>query len=158
MLTSAARRATTFSRRISSKMVPSLARHKHTLAAATLASNTSSDSQRYGAFLAASGAAVLALATAAAVKTTECEDHLTPADVGKEDFEEVQASHDISKMPEYSSDDVAQNDGEDGKPIWMSYGGVVYDVTNFIPNHPGGSEKIMTAAGSVCYLNQLCFL
>lgn len=30
----------------------------------------------------------------------------------------------------------------------MSYGGVVYDVTQFIPNHPGGTEKILTAAGS----------
>ena len=50
-----------------------------------------------------------------------------------------------------NSDDVAQNDGSDGKPIWMSYGGVVYDVTNFIHNHPGGSERILLAAGSVCF-------
>ena len=38
----------------------------------------------------------------------------------------------------------------------MSYGGIVYDVTDFIHNHPGGSERIMLAAGSVSFffLNQ----
>ena len=34
-----------------------------------------------------------------------------------------------------------------------SYGGVVYDVTNFVANHPGGSEKILLAAGSVRFLS-----
>ncbi len=47
------------------------------------------------------------------------------------------------------SKDVAENNGKDGKPIWMSYGGMVYDVTDFIHNHPGGSERILLAAGSV---------
>lgn len=47
------------------------------------------------------------------------------------------------------SEQVAENNGKDGKPIWMSYGGVVYDVTDFIHNHPGGSERILLAAGSV---------
>ncbi|EEC50222.1 predicted protein [Phaeodactylum tricornutum CCAP 1055/1] len=74
--------------------------------------------------------------------------HLTPSEVGKEDFEEFQASHDINSMPVYSLEEIAEKNGENGNPIWMSYGGVVYDVTDFIPNHPGGSEKILTAAGS----------
>lgn len=51
----------------------------------------------------------------------------------------------------YISDQVAENNGENGKPIWMSYGGIVYDVTDFIHNHPGGSERIMLAAGSVSF-------
>jgi len=34
----------------------------------------------------------------------------------------------------------------------MSYGGIVYDVSDFIHNHPGGSERIMLAAGSVSYI------
>ena len=34
----------------------------------------------------------------------------------------------------------------------FSYGGVVYDVTNFVANHPGGSERILLAAGSVSFL------
>jgi hypothetical protein len=29
----------------------------------------------------------------------------------------------------------------------MTYGGYVYDVTDFIPNHPGGDEKIRLASG-----------
>ena len=49
----------------------------------------------------------------------------------------------------FTSAQVAENNGENGKPIWMSYGGNVYDVTDFVPNHPGGSEKIMLAAGGV---------
>ena len=77
------------------------------------------------------------------------EEHWTPANVAKENLDDVIQSHDISKFPVYTSDQVAENDGEDGKPVWMSYGGVVYDVTAFINNHPGGSEKIMMAAGSV---------
>ncbi len=47
------------------------------------------------------------------------------------------------------SEQVAENNGKDGKPIWMSYGGMVYDVTDFIHNHPGGSERILLAVGSV---------
>mmetsp|Transcript_19051 Transcript_19051/g.35436 ORF Transcript_19051/g.35436 Transcript_19051/m.35436 type:complete len:339 (+) Transcript_19051:376-1392(+) len=55
----------------------------------------------------------------------------------------------LEMLPVYRSSDVAKNDGRDGRPIWMSYGGVVYDVTHFVPNHPGGTEKILTAAGAV---------
>jgi hypothetical protein len=71
-----------------------------------------------------------------------------PADVDKEDFEKYQESVDIDAMPEYTSDQVAKHDGQNGASMWMSYGGVVYDVTDFIYNHPGGSEKISTAAGT----------
>lgn len=53
------------------------------------------------------------------------------------------------KLPVFTSKQVAENNGKNGKPIWMSYGGNVYDVTDFVNNHPGGSEKILLAAGSV---------
>eukprot|EP00526_Cylindrotheca_closterium_P005105 CAMPEP_0113611466 /NCGR_PEP_ID=MMETSP0017_2-20120614/5572_1 /TAXON_ID=2856 /ORGANISM="Cylindrotheca closterium" /LENGTH=621 /DNA_ID=CAMNT_0000520417 /DNA_START=26 /DNA_END=1888 /DNA_ORIENTATION=- /assembly_acc=CAM_ASM_000147 len=74
----------------------------------------------------------------------------TPAIVAREDLTELVDEHDdeMEGYPVYTSKQVAENDGTDGKPIWMSYGGVVYDVTNFISNHPGGTEKIMMAAGS----------
>jgi cytochrome b involved in lipid metabolism len=52
-------------------------------------------------------------------------------------------------LPVFTSKQVALNNGENGKPVWMSHGGNVYDVTQFIQNHPGGSEKILQAAGSV---------
>ena len=73
---------------------------------------------------------------------------LTPSSVAKVDLEAVVASHSMDDLPTYTADDVSKNDGTDGKPIWMSYGGIVYDVTNFINNHPGGSDKIMQAAGT----------
>jgi sulfite oxidase len=64
--------------------------------------------------------------------------------------EEEAAAGEDSLLPVYTSEDVARhNSAEDGsKRIWMSYGGYVYDVTDFIPNHPGGTEKILLAAGS----------
>lgn len=52
-------------------------------------------------------------------------------------------------LPVITSAQVAKNNGKNGSPMWMSYGGMVYDVTNFVHNHPGGSEKIMSAAGGV---------
>lgn len=64
---------------------------------------------------------------------------------GEEPFED--SVGDLHDLPVFSSEQVAENNGEDGKPIWMSYGGVVYDVTEFIHNHPGGSERILLAAG-----------
>lgn len=47
----------------------------------------------------------------------------------------------------FRATEVAKNNGADGSPVWVTYGGIVYDITNFIANHPGGSEKIMEAAG-----------
>ena len=49
--------------------------------------------------------------------------------------------------PEFTSKQVASNNGKDGKPIWMTYAGNVYDVSKFVQNHPGGSERILLAAG-----------
>lgn len=55
----------------------------------------------------------------------------------------------VARLPVYTADEVAARNGETpDTPIWMSYGGIVYDVTDFIPNHPGGSEKILMAAGT----------
>lgn len=92
-------------------------------------------------------------------KTSAEQHHWTPAEVAREDFDSVIESHESEGLPVYTSDQVAENDGEEGRPIWMSYGGYVYDVTTFIQNHPGGSEKIMMAAGSVssCWRLQIHF-
>jgi hypothetical protein len=52
------------------------------------------------------------------------------------------------QLPIYTMAQVSQNNGEGpGKRVWMTYGGCVYDVTEFIDNHPGGSQKILLAAG-----------
>lgn len=34
------------------------------------------------------------------------------------------------------------------KRVWVTYQDGVYDITDFIPNHPGGADKIILAAGS----------
>ena len=73
---------------------------------------------------------------------------VTPSSVAKEDFESVQQSHNMDELPIYTADELAQRNGENDTPVWMSYGGIIYDVTQFINNHPGGSEKIIQAAGS----------
>lgn len=55
-------------------------------------------------------------------------------------------------LPTYTMSQVSNYNGQlsptnPNKRIWMSYGGMVYDVTEFIANHPGGSEKILMGAG-----------
>ena len=37
--------------------------------------------------------------------------------------------------------------GGGGKPVWVTFRGGVYDVSDFVSSHPGGQEKIMLAAG-----------
>lgn len=68
---------------------------------------------------------------------------------------------DLKALPEYTLADVSQRNGEDGGPIWMSYGGYVYSVKDFIPLHPGGTERISRAAGTAIepfwYLHQQHF-
>ena len=68
---------------------------------------------------------------------------------------------DVSQLPEFSSQDVSKRNGQDGSPTWMSYGGFVMDVTEFIPLHPGGTERISRAAGAAIepfwYLHQQHF-
>ena len=73
--------------------------------------------------------------------------HPMPAKAGTDNICDEAPS--LEELPVYRSSQVAKNDGSDGRPIWMSYGGVVYDVTGFIANHPGGSEKILLASGGV---------
>lgn len=118
-------------------------------------------SSRKAAAAAAALTALVAAASAVSASATDCEaaettkgavpvassfaqHHFTPVQVAQETFPAAEETED---HPIYTSDQVAENDGRDGKRIWMSYGGVVYDVTEFIANHPGGSEKIMEAAG-----------
>ena len=73
----------------------------------------------------------LGLTCTSNAETTNCESSKsmdkgpTPASVAKEDFQSVQAANDIDSMPIYSMDEVAVNDGTDGKPIWMTYGGAI---------------------------------
>lgn len=46
----------------------------------------------------------------------------------------------------FSRKDVAQHDNLN-KGVWITYKGNVYDITDFIKHHPGGSHTIMMGAG-----------
>ena len=41
-----------------------------------------------------------------------------------------------------------RDDGDGDGRMWMTYAGNAYDVTDFMPNHPGGAEHITQASGS----------
>jgi sulfite oxidase len=91
----------------------------------------------------------LALSTAAAVACDAPHPHVTAAQVAAEAFPTPEDHEsEMQKHPIYTSDQVAENDGTNGKPVWMSYGGVVYDVTDFVANHPGGSDKVRSYSSS----------
>lgn len=49
-------------------------------------------------------------------------------------------------MPLYSRGEVARHVNKE-TGIWVTYKDGVYDITNFVQNHPGGKDKIMLAAG-----------
>lgn len=49
--------------------------------------------------------------------------------------------------PVFTNAQVAAHDGVKSLRTWVSYGGGVYDITEFIENHPGGASKIKLAAG-----------
>ena len=51
-----------------------------------------------------------------------------------------------NKKNKYSLDEVAKHNTQ--TDIWVTYYDKVYDVTNFINHHPGGSDYLMMAAGS----------
>ena len=49
-------------------------------------------------------------------------------------------------LPIYSKAEVAKHTTPE-TGVWVVFQGGVYDITTFVQNHPGGTEKIMTAAG-----------
>ena len=48
-------------------------------------------------------------------------------------------------LPEYSIEDVGKHDCVENR-VWVIFKSGVYDITDFIPMHPG-AEKLMIAAG-----------
>lgn len=45
----------------------------------------------------------------------------------------------------FSKEEIEKHNNEDD--IWVSYQGKVYNITEFVSNHPGGKEKLLQAAG-----------
>lgn len=59
-----------------------------------------------------------------------------------------EAGQRIEGLKEYSAEDVRQHDSPENR-IWVSYRNGVYDITDFVPLHPGADKVLMAAGGSV---------
>ena len=57
---------------------------------------------------------------------------------------EEEPSKEHQKSQEFTRDEVSKHNGktEDGS-IWVTYREGVYDVTNFVASHPGGSRILL---------------
>lgn len=42
---------------------------------------------------------------------------------------------------------LAQQNGRKGRDAWTAYGGKVYNVTPYVPFHPGGKGELLRGAG-----------
>jgi sulfite oxidase len=51
-----------------------------------------------------------------------------------------------TNLPEFRRADV-QREARENKKVWVTYKDGVYDLTKFAKNHPGGSDKLLMAAG-----------
>uniref|UniRef100_A0A182NC90 sulfite oxidase n=1 Tax=Anopheles dirus TaxID=7168 RepID=A0A182NC90_9DIPT len=62
-------------------------------------------------------------------------------------LDEIRKAHDTVRkdLPEYTMDEIVKHNAPSAG-IWVTYGVGVYDITSFVPKHPG-SDKVMLAAG-----------
>jgi len=58
------------------------------------------------------------------------------------------ASHNKKSLPVYTLADVAKHATKDER-IWVAYDNGVYDITDFVEEHPGGDKILMAAGGSL---------
>lgn len=93
-----------------------------------------------GAGVQAAMAAAAAESKAAPTQPLENRMHLAPP-------VKVELSDDErAELPLISLSEVGEHQGPDGA-IWVTYNGLVYDVTTFADLHPGGRELLLTAGG-----------
>eukprot|EP00930_Biecheleria_cincta_P055267 TRINITY_DN41603_c0_g1_i1.p1 TRINITY_DN41603_c0_g1~~TRINITY_DN41603_c0_g1_i1.p1 ORF type:complete len:810 (-),score=84.18 TRINITY_DN41603_c0_g1_i1:35-2269(-) len=52
---------------------------------------------------------------------------------------------DAGKLPTITLSELRKHTDPDS--LWVAYGGAVYDITEFIKEHPGGSEALLSAGG-----------
>ncbi|KAF2402890.1 hypothetical protein EJ06DRAFT_527871 [Trichodelitschia bisporula] len=53
----------------------------------------------------------------------------------------------VSKLERVTPSMLKQNNGRKGRPAWSSYQGKVYNITPYLPYHPGGEGELKRAAG-----------
>ncbi|XP_037823672.1 sulfite oxidase, mitochondrial isoform X2 [Lucilia sericata] len=72
----------------------------------------------------------------------------TKSDNNDDDEEVIKSWHSTQRkdLPTYKLEEINKHNSLE-KGVWVTYGIGVYDITKFIPNHPG-SDKIMLGAGS----------
>ena len=92
------------------------------------------------------GAGLLLLGAAGGLAVYHFRLHQTAACTQKQE-KRVRAGHVIQGLPEFSLKDVAKHKTKE-TGIWVTFGDGVYDITEFLHQHPGGSDKIILAAGS----------
>lgn len=93
-------------------------------------------------------AGVVALGASEWRRFTETNKHVVRAACTQRKQEgSVEAGRVRSELPNYSLDEVSKHKEKENR-IWVTYGNGVYDITDFIEQHPGGGDKIILAAGS----------
>ena len=93
---------------------------------------------------AAAAGAASTLVVANAVLPTTPVSHAEPAaESGKGLLDKVSAH--IPGIEEFTRSQVAEHAGPDS--AWVTHGSAVYDITEFVKQHPGGAKRIMLAAG-----------
>ncbi|GAB6029610.1 hypothetical protein CHUAL_005350 [Chamberlinius hualienensis] len=71
-----------------------------------------------------------------------------PVAYAKESKDETSASVRFPNLPTYTANDVAKHDTKE-KGIWVSFRSGVYDLTEFVDQHPGGDKILMGAGGAL---------
>lgn len=66
----------------------------------------------------------------------------------RQDVPQSRADEPVAGLPEYSAEDVALHDNTKTR-IWISYKCGVYDVTDFVEQHPGGDNILLGAGGDI---------
>lgn len=54
----------------------------------------------------------------------------------------------LADLPEFSKEQVSEHD-DVSKRVWVTYKNGVYDITDFIPHHPGAKNIMMAAGASI---------
>jgi sulfite oxidase len=117
-------------------LVPALPRHSHSLTHSPPSphSHTRAPSSLWKLLLGAASALACSL-------TLHSLSHSDSEEAAPQDAPGVTAH-----LPVYTREQVAKHT-DVAHGVWTTFGNGVYDITGFIENHPGGSDKVVLAAG-----------